>query len=456
MCQTLFYFPERIAGVPLFGLGWALAVITLIGLIVTWKTARVVGWQRSLAHWLPTWAIVVVLIGFVLPAIERMPAVVPGDELANRGVPVRGYGVMLFLACGSALGLAVHRAPKRGISTDAIFRLATSFFILGIVGARATFLAQHWDRYAIHSAWDFFREFVNIAEGGLVVYGSLVGAAVAFVLFVWCWKVPFWRLADVIAPCLLLGLAIGRIGCFLNGCCWGGISDLPWSVRFPAQSPPYVDQAAKGWMWGFECVEQHGRWIVNRVLPGSPADLAGVQVGDALTRVGPVDLKLALRHSNRALATVQEALLTSASPLSIVTEDGRTLSLQRAGLPERSWPVHPTQLYESLSALLLMGILLAFDRSSRREGAVTALCFTLYPITRFLMEMIRDDEPGAWGTSWTFSQWFSVALFILAMALWFSIWRSSAGNRDGAETNPRDRQRQAQKGTYSAKSPLKR
>jgi len=54
------------------------------------------------------------------------------------------------------------------------------------------------------------------------------------------------RLADCIVPGLLVGLAIGRIGCFLNGCCYGGPCDLPWAVQFPPESPPWLDQAARG------------------------------------------------------------------------------------------------------------------------------------------------------------------------------------------------------------------
>ncbi|MFM8707151.1 MAG: prolipoprotein diacylglyceryl transferase family protein, partial [Planctomycetia bacterium] len=87
---------------------------------------------------------------------------------------------------------------------------------------------------------------LNVAAGGLVVFGALPTAALASWRFAARRGLSLPRLADCIAPGLLVGLAIGRIGCFLNGCCYGGPCDLPWAVRFPPESPPWLDQAARG------------------------------------------------------------------------------------------------------------------------------------------------------------------------------------------------------------------
>jgi phosphatidylglycerol:prolipoprotein diacylglycerol transferase len=87
---------------------------------------------------------------------------------------------------------------------------------------------------------------LNIAAGGLVVFGALPTAAVAAWWFARRRGLPLLRLADCITPGLLVGLALGRVGCFLNGCCYGGPTDLPWAVRFPPESPPWFDQAARG------------------------------------------------------------------------------------------------------------------------------------------------------------------------------------------------------------------
>ena len=75
---------------------------------------------------------------------------------------------------------------------------------------------------------------------------SLPTAAVAAWPFARRRGLPLLPLADVIAPGLLVGLALGRVGCFLNGCYYGGACDLPWAVRFPPESPPWLDQAARG------------------------------------------------------------------------------------------------------------------------------------------------------------------------------------------------------------------
>jgi len=87
---------------------------------------------------------------------------------------------------------------------------------------------------------------INVPAGGLVVFGSLPTAGAAAWWFARRRGLPFLRLADCVVPGMLLGLAIGRIGCFLNGCCYGGPCDLPWAVRFPPESPPWLDQAARG------------------------------------------------------------------------------------------------------------------------------------------------------------------------------------------------------------------
>jgi phosphatidylglycerol:prolipoprotein diacylglycerol transferase len=87
---------------------------------------------------------------------------------------------------------------------------------------------------------------LNLAAGGLVVFGALPTAALAAWRFAARRGLSLADLADCVAPGLLVGLALGRIGCFLNGCCYGGPCDLPWAVRFPPQSPPWLDQVARG------------------------------------------------------------------------------------------------------------------------------------------------------------------------------------------------------------------
>ena len=70
-------------------------------------------------------------------------------------------------------------------------------------------------------------------RGGLVFYGGLIGASLATILYAWKRKMPLWKLADTLAPSISLGYFFGRLGCLMNGCCYGRATDLPWAIHFP-------------------------------------------------------------------------------------------------------------------------------------------------------------------------------------------------------------------------------
>jgi phosphatidylglycerol:prolipoprotein diacylglycerol transferase len=78
-----------------------------------------------------------------------------------------------------------------------------------------------------------------VQKGGLVYYGGLIGACVAVILYAKLKKLPLWTLGDVLTPSIALGYVFGRIGCFLNGCCYGKDCSLPWAVQFPPQHDSY-------------------------------------------------------------------------------------------------------------------------------------------------------------------------------------------------------------------------
>ena len=144
--------------------------------------------------------------------------------------------------------LSVRRGRAVGIDADTILALGMEIFLWGIVGARLFYVLEYHaqffppDRDLVAS----LGQVLNVAQGGLVVFGALPTAAAAAWFFARRRGLSILELADVIAPGLLVGLAIGRVGCFLNGCCFGGPCDLPWAVRFPPESPPWLDQAARG------------------------------------------------------------------------------------------------------------------------------------------------------------------------------------------------------------------
>ena len=163
-------------------------------------------------------------------------------------MPIRGYGVMLLVAAAAGTWLSVRRGRAVGIDADTILALGMEIFLWGLVGARLFYVLEYHDQFfnADRSLPAAVAQVLNIAQGGLVVFGSLPTAAVAAWLFARRRGLDILQLADVIAPGLLVGLALGRLGCFLNGCCYGGPCDLPWAVRFPPDSPPWLDQAARG------------------------------------------------------------------------------------------------------------------------------------------------------------------------------------------------------------------
>lgn len=419
MRQTLLYLPESILGIPLFGVGWALGLLLLLGGLVWLRSAQNLGFKVASLRWAPTLLIAMLVVVVVLPKVEGMRPITPEDALPGHGVPIRGYGVMLVVAAVTSVGLAARRAAQAGIAPERIYDLAVPFFVGGLIGARAMFMTQYWQAGQYATLSEFLAGFFNIAEGGLVVYGSLIGAAVAFLWYNWRHRLPQLVMADVIAPCLLLGLAVGRIGCFLNGCCWGGLCDDPWSVRFPKDSPPYVTQMRSGALWGLRWAwdDQPGI-VVDRVYSGSPAERAGLKPGSRIVAINATSMKSLGGSSEEAAERIGNLFQRENDLLNLELGDGRGVTLRQEHALDRSLPVHPTQLYSSIDALVLLGLLLAYEPFRRKPGELVALTFTVHPISRFLLEVIRDDVGGAWQTGLTPSQLLSIAILLAALGLW--------------------------------------
>jgi phosphatidylglycerol:prolipoprotein diacylglycerol transferase len=241
MLSTLFHIPARIGfgtgSLPLFGWGVLLAVWAVAATAMVASTAWRCGWPAAVRNLAAPLAVAGAMILWVLPSLDD-----------GHGVPVRGYGMMLLAAAAAGIWLSIARGRRMGFDADTILGLGVEIFLWGIVGARLFYVVEYREQFFPpgRGLLESLRDVVNIPAGGLVVFGSLPTAALAAWRFASRRGLPLLRLADCIAPGLLLGLAIGRVGCFLNGCCYGGPCELPWAVRFPPDSPPWLDQAARG------------------------------------------------------------------------------------------------------------------------------------------------------------------------------------------------------------------
>lgn len=447
MAQTLFYIPASFAGLPMFGFGVLLVVVLVVGgAALVWQARR--GWTPEASSTGTLVAFLGAGIVFLLPSMVEANAA--GEPL---GVPIRGFGVMLMFATIAGVGLSAWRARQVGLDPEVIYSLAFYMFVGGILGARGFYVIQHWNDYFKPgmSLVASLQDIVNAAKGGLVVYGSFIGGVAAGAWFVYQRQLPLLALADIISPGMALGQAIGRIGCFLNGCCYGGLCTLPLlATPFPQTSnpatsdlsPPYARQKELGWLYGFEIASHSARdnqqqLVVSRIEPDSAAAKAGLHVGDSIVSLNGIRLddvatmqtqmQSAGWDSSKLPTSVlggARFLLLAAGPgISVKTGDGRTIEWSIGKLPGWSIPIHPTQLYAFLDATLLAFFLWNYFPFRRRDGEVFALLITIHPISRFLLESVRMDEPGQFGSALTISQWISIALLIAACGFWLYLER---------------------------------
>ncbi|HEY3411616.1 MAG TPA: prolipoprotein diacylglyceryl transferase [Armatimonadota bacterium] len=148
--------------------------------------------------------------------------------------PIRVYsfGVMVMLGFLAAAWWATRSGARRGISPETVMDAALFIFVPAMVFARLLFVALNYRDY--HS----LAEIAMVWQGGMSFHGGLLGGVLGGMYFCRLRKISAWDLADVVAPGIAIGYAIGRIGCFLNGCCYGSECHLPWAMRFPDLNYP--------------------------------------------------------------------------------------------------------------------------------------------------------------------------------------------------------------------------
>lgn len=147
--------------------------------------------------------------------------------------PVYSYGVMLLLAFLAGIAVARRELKRKGLDGSCIYPVAAVAAISGVAGARIFFVLGHLDQFSR----DWTQVF-DLDVRGLVYYGGLLLAVPCCILLVRRMRLPAGAVADAVGLALPLSLAVARVGCFLNGCCGGKPSGLPWAVAFPGSSGP--------------------------------------------------------------------------------------------------------------------------------------------------------------------------------------------------------------------------
>jgi len=149
---------------------------------------------------------------------------------------VHWYGVLLAIGFLAALWTASRRARLDGLAPEKIIDAGVWLILGAILGARALYVISYWDRLFQQplipkAPWT---EIFMVQRGGLVFYGGLIGAILSGILYARRARLPLWRFADAMAPSIALGSVPGRLGCLMNGCCYGRVTSLPWAIHFPA------------------------------------------------------------------------------------------------------------------------------------------------------------------------------------------------------------------------------
>ncbi len=149
------------------------------------------------------------------------------------GFGIPSYGTMLVISFIVALFLVKREAKKYNIAPVIIENLAFWLMIGVIIGGRILYVLFHPSEFS-----DVISIF-EIWNGGMMFFGGFIGAFIAGAIYIKKQKISITLLSDIISPSIALGEFFTRIGCFLNGCCFGKATNLPWGVHFPRGSFAY-------------------------------------------------------------------------------------------------------------------------------------------------------------------------------------------------------------------------
>jgi len=201
-----------------------------------WKTGKMIGL-----------GVVFILVGDLIVFLIYKAMNLP-YELNLGEVNIHAYGFMLTIALLVGLVITLRRAKQENVDSEIILDVFFAIVIGLIIGSRLLYVILKYNEFLVpvqieggeeqmkFVLKDSFMKIMRIWEGGLSVHGGVIGAMLAGGIYVKIKKLNYWKIADLFAPGLALGTAIGRIGCFLNGCCFGVLCKNPsawYAVSFP-------------------------------------------------------------------------------------------------------------------------------------------------------------------------------------------------------------------------------
>ena len=347
---------------------------------------------------------------------------------------VPAFGLMMTVGFFLAIWWAVQRAIRSGANPDVVLNMGFIALIGGVVGCRIMYVAHYPDLvFAGHpTLLSKIWAAVNLTKGGMEYYGGFIASVVGVLVYLHFWGHSKRWYFDIVAPSVAVGMAFGRIGCFLNGCCFGGVCELPWAVKFPYGSNP----AAHQFMQRLPGAELPAELIhISRGLMAQPIPIQSFMATDAEIEAAfakskglRAEIDEKTRAAQNAAGDEKKRLETEvaklqAARLKLPHAEMRT-QLDKFGLtmPELralahkhpSNPVHPTQLYSTAGLLVLAWLLGAVYWRRTRDGQVICLLFAIEPVSRWLLEMIRSDNPhDAFGL--TISQFLAIVLTLIGI-----------------------------------------
>ncbi|NLX20656.1 MAG: hypothetical protein GXY55_03150 [Phycisphaerae bacterium] len=353
-------------------------------------------------------------------------------------MPVRGYGLMLMIAFLGGTWWATRRAMRVKADPDLVVNLGFIALLFSVIGARTFYVVHYWERFAGQGLW----KILDVTAGGLEFYGGFIGAFVAGVAYLLMKRASVRLYADILAPSLMFGMGAARIGCFLNGCCWGGPcpATLPWAVRFPyASAAQYRQWEERMMTLPAELIVLHtsgiayplSREVVGTSRPERDSLLQTWQ--EAKDRLEAAEMQHADEETR---ARLQQELQQAVTAIGQHKAQLDPLTIQsvkfgvspeaidvRASQPEyQSVHVHPVQLYASINGFVLAVLLNAVFHRRRRHGMVFGLLLLLYPFCRIVEEIVRIDNPHDMA-GLTASQFVSVVLLVSGVLWLWAIGR---------------------------------